>query len=162
VDKLTTEFEDYIRNWILEDLSKPVALLNNLPKCPYAKKALLDSKVKFYTASGDLNYIVKDITKHWNDEEIEVAVIHLDWAVSTKSMESIIKVYNKQYKDQDFLFLDDHVDVEESIQDIDFSNGKYNILLLQRKSKIDNARKQLQKLDYYKNWPEDYYNDVVF
>ena len=159
---MITEFEDYIRNWILEDLCKPVALLNNLPKCPYAKKALLDAKVKFYTASGDLNYVVKDITKHWNDKEIEVAVIHLDWKVSTQSMESIIKVYNNQYKDQDFLFLDDHIDVEESIQDVDFSNGKYNILLLQRKSKIDDARKQLQKLDYYKNWPEDYYNEVVF
>ena len=52
---MTTEFEEYIRNWILEDLCKPVALLNNLPKCPYAKKALLDSKVKFYTASGAFN-----------------------------------------------------------------------------------------------------------
>lgn len=159
---MTTEFEDYIRKWILEDLSKPVGLLNNLPKCPFAKKALLDEKVKFYTAAGDLNYVVKEITKHWNDEKIEVAVIHLNWDVKTKEMEGIVNVYNKLYEPKDFLLLDDHIDVEEKIEDVDFSNGRYNILLLQKKSKIVSARTQLEKLNYYKNWPEEYYNQVVF
>lgn len=159
---MTTEFENYIREWILEDLSKPVGLLNNLPKCPFAKKALLDEKVKFFTASQDLNYVVKEITKSWNDDKIEVAIIHLDWEVTATQMESIVNLYNKLYADKDFLLLDDHIDVEEKIEDIDFSNGRYNILLLQRKSKISQARNQLQKLNYYKNWPKEYYDEVVF
>ena len=159
---MTTEFEEYIRDWILKDLSKPVALLNNLPKCPFAKKALLDQKVKFFKASGDLNYVVKEITKHWKDDEIEVAVIHLDWNVKTDEIERIVNVYNKLYEPKDFLLLDDHVEVEEKIEDVDFSNGQYNILLLQRKSKIVDARKQLKKLNYYKNWPKEYYDEVVF
>lgn len=157
----TMEFETYIKRWILEDLSKPVALLNNLPKCPYAKKALLDNKIKFYHVCKDLNFIIQEIAKDWNDDTLEVAVIHLDWEISPNQLENIVVTYNVEYKDQDFLFLDDHVEVDETIKNINFNNGKYNLLLMQRRSKIEAARKQLQKLNYYKNWPEDYYKEVT-
>ena len=34
-----------LENWIVETLSKPNPIFNNLPPCPYAKKAWLDGKV---------------------------------------------------------------------------------------------------------------------
>jgi len=37
---------DIISNWILETLSVKHPAFNNMPPCPYAKKALLDGNVK--------------------------------------------------------------------------------------------------------------------
>jgi hypothetical protein len=61
----------------------------------------------------------------------------------------------------DFVFLDDHVENEERMDDIVFNNGKYNVLFLQRKSKLDIAAKKLEKLGYYNNWTKEYYDEVV-
>ena len=50
-----SDFESYMRDWILKDLSYPVALLNNLPKCPYAKQALLEKKILFFSDVTNIN-----------------------------------------------------------------------------------------------------------
>jgi hypothetical protein len=155
VDKLTTEFETYMRDWILNDLSSPVALLNGLSKCPYAKTAFLDNKVKFFNDTE-----LDDVIKGWNDELIEVAVINLG-DISSYEISLKTEMLNRIYMPLDFVFLDDHVENEERIDDIVFNNGKYNVLFLQKKSKLDLATKKLEKLGYYKNWTKEYYEEVV-
>lgn len=148
------EFKEYMKDWILNDLSSPVAALNNFSKCPYAKTAFLENKVKFYT-----NVEISDIIKDWNDS-IEVAVINLG-DISSYEISLQVELLNRVYMPLDFIFLDDHVENEERMGDVVFNNGKYNVLFLQRKSKLDLATKKLEKLGYYKNWTPEYYNEVV-
>jgi len=149
-----------MKDWILNDLSNPIKQLNNFSKCPYAKTAYLENKVKFYNNSEFLLEVVDKIVKEWNDEQIEVAVIDLG-DISKEKIESTVDMLNKQYIPLDFVFLDDHVKNEERMNNIVFNNGKYNVLFLQRKSKLDLATKKLEKLGYYKNWTKEYYNEVV-
>lgn len=155
------EFEAYMSEWILNDLSNPIAMLNGFSKCPYAKTAYLENKVKFYNGSNDLFELIEDIVKDWDNESTDVAVIKLNDNTSPTSMESTVDLLNNAYIPQDFIFLDDHVGNEERMYDVVFNNGKYNVLFLQRKSKLDLATKKLEKLGYYKNWTEEYYDEVV-
>lgn len=152
---MTTEFETYMRDWILNDLSSPVALLNGFSKCPYAKTAFLDNKVKFFNDAE-----IEDIIKAWDDNSIEVAVINLG-DISSYEISLKTELLNRIYMPLDFIFLEDHVDNEERMGDVIFNNGKYNVLFMQRKSKLDLATKKLEKLGYYKNWTEEYYEEVV-
>ena len=157
-NKLTTEFEKYISEWIVNDLDTPVPLLNNMPKCPFAKKALLENKIKFFENKQDTLELIQDIINHW-DNNIEVAIIKIEDNVTSDDLSRIAIEANERHPA--FLILDDHLDVEEKIKDVDFSNNKYNILLCQKRDKIVAARKMLQKNGYYKNWDEHYYNSVV-
>ena len=153
-----TNFQQTITDWILNELSTPVPLLNNLPKCPYAKKAALDGKLLFYEHCDDIDKLVNDIISVWNDESTEVAIINLG-NISSDMLENHAKRLNKRYPD--FLFLDDHTEVVEKIEDVDFSNGEYNILLCQKREKVEIARKILKRKGYYKNWPKEYYDSVT-
>jgi len=144
-----------MKDWILNDLSNPIAALNGFAKCPYAKTAFLENKVKFYT-----NTEISDIVKEWNDDIIDVAVINLG-DISNYEITLQTELLNRIYMPLDFIFLDDHVENEERMNDIVFNNGKYNVLFMQRKSKLDLATKKLEKLGYYKNWTKEYYDEVV-
>jgi hypothetical protein len=157
---LITEFKEYISDWILNDLSTPITLLNNLSKCPYAKTAYLEDKVKFYDASETLFNVIDDIIETWDNNTTEVAIINLG-NISKENIETTVNMLNDWYIPLDFIFLDDHVENVERINDVVFNNGKYNVLFLQKKSKLDLATEKLKKLGYYKNWTEDYYNEVV-
>lgn len=155
---MTTEFETYMSEWILNDLSAPVAMLNNFSKCPYAKTAYLENKVKFYeiTNTNEIHTLVAN----W-DELLDVGVIRLPDSVTKDNITTLVDSLNDLYMPEDFIFLDDHTDNEERMGDIVFNNGKYNVLFLQRKSKLDIAAKKLEKLGYYNNWTAEYYEEVV-
>jgi len=155
---LTTEFETYMRDWILNDLSEPVAILNNFSKCPYAKTAYLENKVKFYEIVSTID--IHNVIINWKNDT-DVAVIRLPDDVTGNDIVNLVDELNELYTIDDFVFLDDHTDNEERMHDVVFNNGKYNVLFLQRKSKLDLATKKLEKLGYYENWTKEYYNEVV-
>ena len=153
-----SEFESYMRDWILKDLSYPVALLNNLPKCPYAKQALLEKKILFFSDVTDIKIQLENCISVWNDNYTDVALFNLG-LISVENLELLAVDFNKKHKE--FLVLDDHIEVEEKIGDVNFSNGRYNILLCQKRNKVVTARKILLKKGYYMNWPKEYYDSVV-
>lgn len=155
---MTTEFETYMRDWILNDLSEPVAILNNFSKCPYAKTAYLENKVKFYEIVSTID--IHNVIINWKNDT-DVAVIRLPDDVTGNDIVNLVDELNELYTIDDFVFLDDHTDNEERMHDVVFNNGKYNVLFLQRKSKLDLATKKLEKLGYYENWTKEYYNEVV-
>jgi len=158
---LTTEFKDYMKDWILNDLSSPVAALNGFAKCPYAKKAYLEDKVKFVTDYLDLREIIATLTEEWKNETTEVAVILLGDSVDEKTITELVDSLNIEYMPKDFIFLDDHVNNVERMHDVVFNNGRYNVLFLQRKSKLDAATRRLEKIGYYNGWTKEYYDEVV-
>jgi hypothetical protein len=61
----------------------------------------------------------------------------------------------------DFIFLDDHVNNVERMHDVVFNNGRYNVLFLQRRSKLAAATRRLEKTGYYNKWTKEYYDEVV-
>lgn len=153
------ESKDYIEKWILGFLSTPHQILNNLPPCPYAKKAYLEHKVKIIEV---VDY-VKEITDFLNiwDNSYEVIIFVCPNNIDASSFIKEVEILNKHFMPKNLVLLEDHVEIEEKIQDLIFNNGKYNLVLAQRKDKLQEASEKLHKISYYQNWPKSYYDEVV-
>lgn len=158
---MTTEFETYISNWILEDLSSPVAALGGFAKCPYAKKAYTENKVRFVEGYDDLNAAISSAISAWDNDKTEVVVIRLDDSVDENAITSLVDSLNETHASNDYIFLDDHVKNVEKMHDVVFNNGRYNVLFMQRKSKLAAATRRLEKIGYYNKWTKEYYDEVV-
>lgn len=154
-----TTASEYLKEWILEFLSRPQDLLNGFPPCPYAKKSLIENKIKFYSS---VDYI-KDIYEafdNWNDSVEAIIFIVPDDVNSLTFVENIKKI-NEIYLNKGFVCLEDHKDIPEPFFDLYFNNGKYNIVICQKLEKINQAAGVLLKKGYYTNWSEEMYDQVV-
>lgn len=158
---MTTEFESYIGQWIIDDLSSPVAALGGFAKCPYAKKAYLEHRVRFVEEYQDLDQTIAGLTSGWDNSNTEVAVVRLDASVDENQITELVDSLNERYMPDDFIFLDDHVNNVERMHDVVFNNGRYNVLFVQRRSKLAAATRRLEKTGYYNKWTKEYYDEVV-
>ena len=157
--KLTTESKNFLQDWILNFLSSPNQVFGGLPPCPYAKRAYLDNRVQIVETN---NYLL-DITTcidTWTNN-FDVVIFVCSDTVDPNTFLQDTEYLNKIFLSKDFVILDDHKDILEEVQGVKLNNGKYNLLLVQRRSLLNDAAKKLENTDYYKNWPKDYYDDVV-
>ena len=81
--------------------------------------------------------------------------------ISATELEACVDETYKLLEDRGYVALEDHPDHVESVKDLVFNQGDYALILIQEADKLDKARKILAKQDYYKNWPQEYYEDVV-
>lgn len=158
-DRMTTDFKEYLSNWITEVLDKPQPWLNNLPACPYAKQALIKQKVDFRRSFAYVND-VHNLFDNW-PAQFDVVVLVCDDNVSSDIFSKHVSEINKHYVPLGFACLEDHVDCIEQVKDVNFNNGKYNLILCQPLAKLNAATAQLQKQGYYQHWDKDYYDQVV-
>ena len=156
---MTTEYKEYLTKWVEEVLSVPNELLNSLPICPFARRAILDNQVKFIRTSDYVNDITTELSK-W-DDSVHAMLFVCDDDVDPAQFVSDVAVLNTKFLSQDLVLLEDHVRVTESFHGITFNNGKYNIVIVQRLHSINDASRSLERSGYYNNWSEELYNDVV-
>jgi len=156
---MTTDYEEYLRDWILNFLSIPNELFNNLPPCPFARKSLVDNKIRFI--KGD-NYVeeISKLLDVW-DAQFDVVVYVAPNDVNKDTFVEDVKFLNDVYIRRGFVCLEDHKDIPENFFNLKFNNGKYNIILCQQIDKINQASVALLKQGYYKNWSHELYDDVV-
>ncbi len=163
-------FELSISNWIQTFLSTPSKTLNNLPPCPFAKKALMSNKVIIHQLNLVSNISMKDYFKteiknyvyDWPDEK-EVIVLGCEPdLISVEDLEACVDETTEDFLEQyGYVALEDHPNKEERVKDLVFNQGEYALILIQESKKLKNARQILDKQNYYINWDKDYYNDVV-
>lgn len=156
--RLTTA-SDYLKQWIIGFLSEPQDLLNGFPTCPFAKKSLIDNKIKFYDSIDYVTDICK-LFDNWNDS-IEVAIFIVPDGVDPQKFVQDIKKINEIYIEKGYICLEDHKDVPEPFFHLHFNNGKYNLAICQKSEKINQAAEILLKKGYYKNWSKELYDQVV-
>jgi hypothetical protein len=153
------EYEEYLRKWADEFLAVPQELLNSLPVCPYAKKALQDNHVKFIRTHNYVIDIDQALTT-W-DDNVHALLFVCDDDIDPTDFANNIAELNKKFMPSDLVLLEDHVKIEEPFHGINFNNGKYNIVIVQRLHIINDASRQLERNGYYVNWSDDMYDDVV-
>jgi len=145
-----------IEDWILNFLSKPNSAFAGLPPCPYARRAWLDGKVVVHqilpnSIKDDLAFTLdhfpkdKDVVLFCMDPKLITAEELCSLAVSTS----------------DYIILDDHPDQVEQVKGVILNQGTYAILFVQRRSELERARYDLSQTDYYKNFDDEYKQDVV-
>jgi len=140
-----------IRNWIFETLSVPNPIFNNLPACPYAGQAYNQKQVLVIESLCDIDFI-----QLLNEYEVII------YATDPKKI-TAEQLFNlsQTISNKTIVALDDHPDHEEKVGDVILNNGKYALLLIQNRKKLEHARKILKHKGYYKNWDEEYLDEVL-
>ena len=150
--------QQQIESWILNFLSKPNSVFNNLPPCPYAKQAWLDGKVEVIeTDAKHLEQQICKILETFPDDKDLVMFVLDPNEVSYEQLELI----SKQYKNEKFALLKDHPNECETVKDVVLNNGKYAIIFVQRREELARARKELVGSGYYDNFDPAYKQEVL-
>jgi len=141
----------HIENWIINYLTIPSETFNNLPPCPYAKQAWLDNKV--LVVEDDIQTDCKQLL----DTYEVIIYVYNPKEISAENLSDLAA----SFSDEKIVVLDDHPDYEESVGDVVLNNGKYALLLVQERSKLDKARQILKTKGYYDNWSPEYLKEVL-
>ena len=67
--------------------------------------------------------------------------------------------YNKKH--DDYIFLEDCAYTDFHINGIKTNNGKYNLVLCQKKQKLLESRKILSKSGYYDHWDDEMVSEIL-
>ena len=139
-----------IEDWILEFLSKPNSVFDNLPPCPYAKKAWLDGnvEVKEFVSFAEMR---KDLDK-WNKEVI-IYLFQYTTLPRCTELQILASKFNEEFPD--FLFLEESPDLVEDVGGVIVNQGELCMMLVQKRKPLEEAREELMKTGYYDNWTED-------
>ena len=167
-----------VRLWSEKFLEVPNVHLNNMPACPYAKKAWLDNKVDIKHRNPDLGY-TRNLHKHvkkinFEEKEILIFCDIFFKEYSLNRFQKIIDNFNNQYNKKDIYFLGFHPKNPPTEEDQEFllnptgnqsdlpnSTIDFSMMLIQKFSQLYEASDRLKRMGYYDKWPKEYYDDVV-
>jgi hypothetical protein len=159
-------FRYNIQDWIYARLSRPSNSFAGLPPCPYAKKAWVDGAVKThylnetFPLTTSIPAEIENYTYHW-PKNTEVVVLGFDpLRILPSTLSDILDRAKPMLDKRGYTALEDHPHEYEEVDGVWLNNGEYALVLLQETSKLIEARAWLEGKDYYKNWTDDYKEDV--
>ena len=173
------EIIDDVRLWSKNFLEVSNVHLGGVPACPYVKKAWHDNKVwvavktKHSTYKKELNDCLKNLDFTKKD-----ILIFCDpyYSYTPDELHLATEAYNEWYNSKDIYFMSFHpsnpatveeqeflVFPTEEAQEMaeDYPEYKYSMMLVQKFSQLQEASDKLHRMGYYKEWPNEYYQDVV-
>lgn len=139
------EIEEDIYNWI-KHTSKIRPELGNFAICPFSSKA------KYFivkTNADDIGPI----------EGHDIVFFIVEDYFDLESLQFWVNYYNKKYPE--WLFFEDSPHSNTYIQGISTSNGKYNIITMQNRQKLRQARDILKKTGYYHHWNDEMLKEIL-
>ena len=136
-----------LKDWILDYLSKPNPVFNNLPPCPFAKKAWLDGNVeiKKFVNYDILQENIQDIV----GSKVKIFYFEYPLLPRAEKLKSIVSWLGDKYPQ--FIFYDEHPDTVEQVGDEVVNSGVTAIIVQDRKDLLE-KRAELHKTGYYDKW----------
>ena len=136
-----------LKDWILDYLSKPNPVFNNLPPCPFAKKAWLDGNVeiKKFVNYDILQENIQDIV----GSKVKIFYFEYPLLPRAEKLKSIVEWLGKDYPQ--YIFYDEHPDTLEKIGGEVVNSGVIAIIVQDRKDLLE-KRAELHKTGYYDKW----------
>ena len=151
-----------IKNWINKFITKPNPVFGDLPPCPFARKAIMDDKVKFVELPGtaDWRTLYQMIWNFdFNDKDVLCMIAEPDHFTAEETV-GIARELNERFMPRDVVILEDHPDIAEKVKHVTLNNGEYTLFLAQGLSKLNRHAKMLESGPYYKNWSKSYLESV--
>ena len=153
-----------LEDWIYNFLSKQHPTFNNLPPCPYAKRAWAEGNVLVKEIKDPVDYnLTVELSNYayqWPEKDVVIFAFDPTKISAYELTELVENVQRKVLNNWGLIALEDHPDEAEEIDTVVLNNGEHGLVLLQERSKLEEARKHLDSLGYYKYWPADYKKDV--
>lgn len=165
---VTTIAED-LRSWSKHVLEVPNKHLNGLPACPYAKKAWQDNKVKIVETKNIYKETLRQCVD-FKDNQHEVVVCASFNIPNIEDFQGWCDKRNELLAKEDLHIMGFHPNYGAEEAELDFLyehswessvRDEYCMIFIQSLSQVDEASKKLEKLEYYKVYPEDEYRELV-
>jgi hypothetical protein len=161
--KKTSNPREEVIQWVKEFVEVPHPMFADYPPCPYAKQARLDGKVDFVEltdAEPDSNIWCN--IDHFDFDNKDVLVMIADAKRWTPHYtQKLAAQLNGTYAQKDLLIMEDHPKLVEKVKDVKLNQGRYTLLLVQRRTKLKKFADILKKSDYYRNWSKGYRESVT-
>lgn len=157
-EKLITE---ELFKWIIEFVEIPNIKLNNWPPCPYAKQARLNDKilVKFSTPENFSKIVQESIESLKDKEAVIICFDHTK--VDPNTLQQFVKETNDFLMPLNYVILEDHPDIHESINGVNMNFGVCGLMILQKLDQLNIASEKLREKEYYVVWSVDDLQNVV-
>ncbi len=153
-----------VQKWMLEFVEKPNPLLGGWAPCPYAREARVEEKVAFSCHFGAFTKeaVLREIKEFENSESrVSVMIFPQLHEQSLQSCIELLQQIRQEVIPWGFFVLMDHPERPEPMNGVDFSNGKYGLLLIQRVDDLLQSAKALQGKGYYDHWSKEHFERVV-
>ena len=151
-----------IEHWLINFVEVPHPTLGNWPPCPFARQSRLRNKYDVRLGTDPARDLFLFAKKHYlgkNDVVIfayapdQYDDAYFNWAVDTMNT-------SKGFRKRNLLALADHPDTVETHNGVCFNMGKYALVLLQDKTKLNEHARMLAHRGYYDGWDEEYLQEV--
>ena len=158
IDQVKTDIED----WLINFVEVPHPALGNWPPCPFARQSRLRNKYDVRLGADverDLFLFAKKQYLGKNDVVIfayapdQYDDAYFNWAVDTMNT-------SKGFRKRNLLALADHPDTVETHIGVCFNMGKYALVLIQDKTKLNDHARMLAHRGYYDGWDEEYLQEI--
>ena len=136
-----------LKNWILDYLSKPNPVFNNLPPCPFAKKAWLDGHVEIikFESYDQIRQSIKEIV----GSMVKIFYYEYPLLPTAEKLRTIVEWLGRD--NPDYIFYDEHPNTVEEVGGEIVNSGVTAIIVQDRKDLLE-KRAELHKTGYYDKW----------
>lgn len=158
------ELQRDVENWIYEFVSVYNEQLETIP-CPFAKQALVRNQIVYRIAENisdldDICELYKDPAL-WETKEVLVIGIEPQLIGAMTLVDEVDRLNKEVLIPAGLIALEDHPDIKESISGVTMNQGKWSLILIQSKEKLNAASKILEKQGYYSKWTTEQLNEIV-
>lgn len=158
------ELQKDIENWIHNFVSVHNEQLETIP-CPFAKQAVVRNQIVYKIAESisDLNNICelyKDPAQ-WETKEVLVIGVEPQLISAMTLVDEVDRLNKEVLIPAGLIALEDHPDIKENISGVIMNQGKWALILIQSKEKLNAASKILEKQGYYSKWTTEQLNEIV-
>tara|TARA_B100000686_G_C16802886_1_gene987447 strand:- start:6155 stop:6607 length:453 start_codon:yes stop_codon:yes gene_type:complete len=144
---------NHIQNWI-QSIGTPTKKLDGHSVCPYAKKAEWDLVICKEDVLANCFTFVSN--KHLKKE---VTVFIFDDDFSKFQLKYLCELLNSEFSK--YVFYPDHRKRKTYVGEAISNNGKYNVVLAQRRKELEKARTKLKETNYYSFWNKKYLKEIL-
>ena len=158
--------------WSEHTLQKPNPYFNNLPACPYAKKAWSEGRVAVLFKSEDNYQTVYSTVSQFEDAFDLVIVVDLAYKKDPEEFHDYLEQMNEVISRGIFIDRDvwlmgfhPHDDENDYLDEATFEqlvSDEYAMIFIQRLSKVYKSSQQLKALGYYEEYAKDYDVETIF
>jgi hypothetical protein len=161
--------EEDIISWSKDFLELPNKELGDKPVCPYAKQARISGQVNIVVEeSGEklLETVVNQCNNFKQSGKKICIVACPDLETTADELEDYVHALNHVFVPQDVYLMSSHPGgYEEPVEFLEntdwLPDNEFLMVLIQPFEELEKASSNLNKIGFYKTWPQDYYESTV-
>lgn len=139
-----------IWQWINTEIQRPRKQIGNFPVCPFIKHY---KKHIMVVKTSDPRRVIDNFVNFHKTFALEAVVCH-GFDFSYEHLHSFVNKQNRRLRKKDVICLAMHPQTEGEPLGIAYTYTREPLIIIQKISTLEGARKSLQKTDYYTYFKE--------